>query len=104
MTATDAKRKAATAARTLLADRITAVEKLGIALHNYTQAQTQADELAELARTAFDEARATGWTAAELRRAGLTPPRANSAKNNTPAQEPTHPVTDTNALAPEATS
>jgi hypothetical protein len=54
MSARDAKRKATDAARSLLNDRITAVEKLSLALHNYhqaqaavTQAQTRADELAE---------------------------------------------------------
>lgn len=106
MSARDAKRKATDAARSLLNDRITAVEKLSLALHNYhqaqaavTQAQTRADELAEHARTAFQEARTAGWTPAELRRAGLTAPQPPRAKN-TPSQPAT---TDDHTPTPEAT-
>jgi len=101
MSAKDAKRKAATAARALLTDRLTAVEKLSVALHHYhtaqtavTQAQAHADQLAELARTAFHDARTAGWTTTELHRAGLTPPPPPRTKNNTPAQPPAHPPTD----------
>jgi hypothetical protein len=39
MSARDAKRKAADAARSLLNDRIAAVEKLGLALDDYHNAQ-----------------------------------------------------------------
>jgi len=105
MTAKDAKRKAATAARALLTDRITAVEKLSVALHHYhtaqtavTQAQTHADQLAELARTAFHNARTAGWTTTELHRAGLTPPPPPKTKNTNPSPPPNDPPTggDTN--------
>jgi len=89
MTAKDAKRKAADAARALLTDRISAVEKLSLALHHYetaqtavTQAQAHADQLAEFARSAFHDARTAGWTTAELHRAGLTPPPPPRTKNN----------------------
>lgn len=101
MSARDAKRKAADAARTLLTDRITAVEKLSLALHDYhtaqtavTHAQSRADQLAELARTAFHDARTAGWTTAELHRAGLTPPPPPKAKNTNSAPPSTDPDPD----------
>jgi hypothetical protein len=107
MSARGAKRKAADAVRSLLNDRIAAVEKLGLALDDYhnaqaavTQAQTRATELAEHARAAFQEARTAGWTTAELRRAGLTVPQPPRAKS-TP-REPT--TIDDHTHTSEATS
>lgn len=111
MSARDAKRKAADAARSLLTDRITAVEKLGLALHDYhtaqdavTQAQTHADQLAQQARTAFHDARTAGWTTTELHRAGLTAPPPPRAKNATRHQEspPTPQDAATAATPPPA--
>ncbi|MGH7744979.1 MAG: hypothetical protein ACREQ5_09290 [Candidatus Dormibacteria bacterium] len=96
MSARDVKRKAADAARALLTDRITAVEKLGLALHDYhtaqdavTKAQTHAEQLAQKARAAFQSARTAGWTATELHRAGLTVPAPPRAKNATRESPPT---------------
>lgn len=111
MSARDVKRKAADAARSLLTDRITAVEKLGLALHDYhtaqdavTKAQTHAEQLAKKARTAFQSARTAGWTTAELHRAGLTVPAPPRAKNATRQQEspPTPKEASTAATPPLA--
>jgi len=84
---------AAAAAKTLLADRIALVETLGAALDTHrraeesvTTARAAAANAAQQARDAYDAAKAGGWTAAELNKAGL---RASTAarprKNNTTA-------------------
>ncbi len=85
--------KQAAAAKTLLADRIALVETLGAALDTHrraeesvTTARAAAANAAQQARDAYDAAKAGGWTAAELNKAGL---RASTAarprKNNTTA-------------------
>jgi predicted nucleic acid-binding protein len=108
MSERDAKRKAADAARSLLTDRIAVVETLGAVLYEYntakqavTQAQTRADEIAQRARATFEQARKAGWTAAELRRAGLDvpqPTRPRATKQHSPATPtPPHPTASTDA-------
>jgi len=65
------KRAAAAAAKNLLAARITLVEELGDALDAHSkavaaaaQARQHAEKTADAARTAFEAAKASGWTAA----------------------------------------
>lgn len=84
------KRAAAAAAKNLLAARIALVEELGEALDAHSkaadaveQAQKHVAKTAEAARTAFDAAKAGGWTAAELNSTGLKPPVAPRARPTT---------------------
>ena len=89
------KRAAAAAAKSLLAARITLVEELGEALDAHSKAvdavehaQKNVDETAEAARTAFDAAKAGGWTAAELNSTGLKPPAAPRTRPTTRTPPP----------------
>ena len=101
------KRAAAAAAKNLLAARITLVEELGEALDAHSKAvdalehaQKNVDETAEAARTAFDAAKAGGWTAAELNSTGLKPPaapRGRATNRKAPPGQPSTPASDTAA-------
>ena len=101
------KRAAAAAAKNLLAARITLVEALGEALDAHSKAvdavehaQKHAEETAEAARTAFDAAKAGGWTAAELNSTGLKPPAAPRTRPTTrtpPPSASSDPAPDTAA-------
>ncbi len=103
------KRAAAAAAKNLLAARITLVEELGEALDAHSKAvdavehaRKHAEETGEATRTAFDAAKAGGWTAAELNSTGLKPPAAPRARPTTRTPPPpasTTPAPDTAAQA-----
>jgi len=96
------KRAAAAAAKNLLAARITLVEALGEALDAVEHAQKHVEETGEAARTAFDAAKAGGWTAAELNSTGLKPPAAPRTRPTTrtpPRAASTTPAPDTAAQA-----
>ncbi|WP_460869697.1 hypothetical protein [Rhodococcus aerolatus] len=82
------KAAAAAAAKALLADRITLVENLGESIdrhrrkaHAVTAAQTAERDAAQEVRAAFTAAQDGGWTAAELKAAGLAPPRASRVRS-----------------------
>jgi len=104
MTAPQTNKRAT--AKNLLADRITLVEELGDALDAHSKAVTAAAQArkhtvktADAARTAFEAAKASGCTAAELNSTGLHAPAAPrgrpatrySVPTNT--QEPAEPTT-----------
>ncbi len=84
---TTGKAAAAVAAKKMLQARIALVTSLGDAIDNHRQAgdavaaaKTAQDTAAEAARTAYAVAIAGGWTAAELRDAGLAVPPATRRK------------------------
>lgn len=90
-----AKAAAVAAAKKMMESRIALVNNLGDALDAYaragdavTTARTAQDTAADAARTAHSEALAGGWTAAELRDAGLIVPAAPRRK--TPAAAATN--------------
>ena len=88
---TTGKAAAATAARTMLASRITLVTTLGDAIDEARKAEAaitvakaaHASTLAT-AREAHAAALAGGWTAAELRNAGLVIPTTTRRRKPTP--------------------
>lgn len=75
------KAGAAAAAKALLADRIKLVEDLGEAIDNHERKTAAAEaakavehDAADAVRTAYTAAQTGGWTAAELKSAGLVVP------------------------------
>lgn len=93
-TQTSGKAAAAAAAKALLADRIALVETLGESIdqhrrkaHAVNAAQAAERDAAEQVRAAFTAAQDGGWTATELKAAGLTPPTA--PRRRRPAGAPT---------------
>ena len=98
---TTGKAAAAAAAKTMLQARIALVTTLGDAIDNHRRsgdavvtAKAAQDTAAENARAAHAQAVAGGWTAAELRNAGLIVPteprRKRSTTNNAEAGEQDH--------------
>lgn len=84
------KAAAAAAAKKMLEQRIALVTKLGDAIDNHrrtgdavTAAKTAQQDAAEAVRTAHSEALAGGWTATELRNAGLISPTGPRRKRTT---------------------
>lgn len=83
------------------------MEELGEALDAHSKAvdalehaQKNVEETAEAARTAFDAAKAGGWTAAELNSTGLKPPaapRGRATNRKAPPGQPSTPASDTAA-------
>ncbi len=92
------KRAAAAAAKNLLAARITLVEELGDALDAHSkasvaaaaQARQDAEKTADAARTAFEAAKAGGWTTPELNSTGLHAPAAPRGRRATRDSVPTN--------------
>jgi len=93
------KRTVTTAARELLSEgmrtRLKAVEDLSGALSEHTAAQAAVDRALETreakaaaVRTVFDQARAAGWSAAELRQLGLVPPPAPRRRQEETTDDP----------------
>jgi hypothetical protein len=103
---TTGKAAAAAAAKKMLEERINLVTTLGDAIDNHrragdtvTAAKAAQEAAAEAARAAHADAVAGGWTAAELRNAGLVVPagprRARGAPGGTAAPaEHQHPNDD----------
>ena len=92
---TNTGKRAAAAAKTLLADRIALVETLGAALDTHrraeqavTTARTAAATAAQQARDAYDTAKTGGWTAAELTKAGLRAPNPARPRKNKTTKSP----------------
>ena len=93
---TTGKAAAAAAAKKMLADRIALVTTLGDAIDDHrragdavTTAKAAQDTAAEHARTAHTDAIAGGWTAAELRNAGLVVPAGSRRRKTTPSDDTT---------------
>ena len=93
---TTGKAAAAAAAKKMLADRIALVTTLGDAIDDHrragdavTTARAAQDTAAEHARTAHADAISGGWTAAELRNAGLLVPAGSRRKKTTPREDTT---------------
>jgi hypothetical protein len=93
---TTGKNAAAAAAKKMLTDRIALVTSLGDAIDNHrragdavTAAKAAQETAAEHARAAHADAVAGGWTAAELRDAGLLVPAGSRRKRTTPSEAAT---------------
>ena len=93
---TTGKAAAAAAAKKMLADRIALVTTLGDAIDDHrragdvvTTARAAQETAAEHARTAHIAAISGGWTAAELRNAGLVVPAGARRKKTTPSEATT---------------
>ena len=104
MTETTGKSAAAALAKELLRERIALVNTLGeridahkVKVAAVAEARDAELEAAEAARAAHTAAIAGGWTARDLRNAGLTVPAASRARRSdtaTPADRP-NAVTET---------
>ena len=95
MTAPQTNKRAT--AKNLLAARITLVEELGDALDAHSksvtaaaQAQQHTEKTTDAARTAFDAAKASGWTTGELNSTGLHAPAAPRGRPATRNSVPTN--------------